>query len=176
MKYRGTGVVTDADYKKVKWVGETKSKKAVTIELDEAINMGNIDWTMAEKDDTVAQIVMTAVYNNTNSTSTSTEEPWTVEVDGTESGASEIMLGAGIFYIGDNPIALTRGGGKFNVERSYREINADGDRGPVKGRIVLDGSKATLTMNVLTILTKFVDLYPAVEEVKEAVKTQEATE
>lgn len=165
-KYRGTGMLTDADYKRVKWVGKTKGNSAVTIEFDKAINMGNIDWTFAEKDDTVAEIVMTAVYSNTDSMSETNDEPWSVDVDGATSGASEIMLGAGIFYIGDTKIALTRGGGKFTVEREYREINADGDRGPVEGRIVMDGSRATLTMNTLQILTRLSDLYPALKTVE----------
>lgn len=164
-KYRGTGTITDADYKAVKWVGKTKGGKAVTVTLKKAINMGNIDWTFAEKNDVVAEIVMTAVYENTDTTSNDPTEPWEIEVDGATAGASEIMLGVGVFYIGEEAIALTRGGGKFSVTREFREINADGDRGPVDGRIVMDGSRATLTMNTLQILTKLTELYPAIETV-----------
>lgn len=170
-KYRGTGKISSNDYKAVKWEGKTKGGQAVTIELEKAINLGNIEWQFAEKNDTVAEIVMTAVYKNTDSTATDTTEPWTVEVDGETSGAKSIMLGVGVFYIGDNAIALTRGGGKFSVEREFREINADGDRGPVEDRIVMESSRATLTMNVLTILERFSELYTAVEET-----TAEATE
>lgn len=170
-KYKGTGTITDNDYKAVKWKGKTKGGQAITIEFPEAINMGNIDWTMADKDDTVAQIVMTAVYDNTDTTSISDEEPWLVEVDGAPVGAEAIMLGAGIFYINDIPIALSRGGGKFNVEREFRQITADRDRGPVKGRIVIDGSKATLTMNTLQIINKLEDLYPAVALVQSDVES-----
>lgn len=166
-KYRGTGTVADTDYKAVKWVGKTKGGKAVTIEFKKAINLGNIDWTFAEKEDTVAEIVMTAVYDNTDTMSESTEEPWTVEIEGAESGAAEIMLGAGLFTIGTKNVALTRGGGKFTVEREFREINADGDRGPVEGRIAMESSRATLTMNVLTILTSMTDIYSGIEEVTE---------
>lgn len=75
------------------------------------------------------------------------------------------MLGAGVFYIGSTAVALTRGGGQFSVEREFRNINADGDRGPVEGRISMEGSVATLTMNVLTILTKVTDLYSAMKTV-----------
>jgi hypothetical protein len=164
-KYQGTGVVTSADFKTVKWVGKDKGGKAVTIELMNAINMGNIDWTFAEKDDTVATVEFTATYENTDGVATETTEPWTLEVEGSTSGASEILLGAGVFYIGETAIALSRGGGKFTVEREYREINADGDRGPVKDRIVLDRSVPKLSMNVLTILTRVADLYPAIETV-----------
>ena len=161
-KYQGTGAVVDADFKACKWVGKTKGGSAVTITMDKAINMGNINWAFAEKNDTVAEIVMTDVYANTDEIAKDTKEPWTIEVAGNDVGASEVMLGVGIFYIGDKKIALTRGGGSFVVEREFREINADGDRGPVEGRIVLDRSVAKLTMNVLTILSSFAELYPAI--------------
>lgn len=164
-KYQGTGVVTAADFKACKWVGKTKGGSAITIEFEKAINMGNINWAFADKDDTVAEIVMTAVYSNTDTAATDTTEPWTIDIAGADTGASEIMLGAGVFYIGGNAVALTRGGGSFAVEREYREINADGDRGPVEGRIALDRSVATLTMNVLTILSRVADLYPAIGSV-----------
>lgn len=164
-KYQGSGIITDADFKACKWVGKTKGGSAITIEFEKAINMGNINWAFADKDDTVAEIVMTAVYKNTDNAATDTKEPWTIDVAGADSGAKEIMLGAGVFYIEDTAIALTRGGGSFTVERTYREINADGDMGPVEGRISLDRSVATLTMNVLTILSRVADLYPAMESV-----------
>lgn len=166
-KYQGTGVISAGDYKAVKWIGKDKGGRAVTIEFPKAINLGNIDWSFAEKDDTVAEIVFTAVYDNTDFTSTKTKEPWSIEVEGTTSGAAEIMLGAGVFYIDETAIALTRGGGKFSVEREFREISADGDRGPVEGRIIMDGSRATLTMNTLQILTRMTDLYTAVEAATE---------
>lgn len=166
MKYQGTGAVTSADYKKVKYVGKTKGGNALTIELPNAINMGNIDWAFAEKDDVVAEIVMTAVYDNTDAAATDTKEPWTVEIDGEETitPSQGIMTGVGLFYIDDTPIALSRGGGKFTVEREFREIKVDGDRGPVKDRIVMEGSRATLTMNALEVITKFSDLYAAIAE------------
>lgn len=166
-KYKGTGQVLDTDFKAVKWVGKTKDGKAVTIELENAINMGNPDWTFAEKNDTVAQVVFTATYDNTDETATETDEPWTVEVNGQTSGSSEIILGTGIFYVGGTAIALTRGGGNFKAEREFREINADGDRGPVKGRIAMESSRASLTINTLQILTRLTDLYPAMAEVHE---------
>lgn len=172
-KFRGTGAVSSKDFKAVKWVGKTKGGKAVTIELEKAINLGNIDWQFAEKNDTVAEIVMTAVYKNTDQIAADTIEPWTIDIEGEETGAKSIMLGVGLFYIGEKPIALTRGGGKFSVERDFREINADGDRGPVEDRIVMESSRATLTMNVLTILERFADVYTAVEEV-EGVQAAEA--
>ncbi len=167
-KYQGTGTVSNSDFKKVKYVGKTKSGKALTITLTDAINMGNIDWAFAEKGETVAEVTFTACYNNTDEAATSTAEPWTVEVEaGVTEGADEIICGVGIFYIGENAVALTRGGGKFTVTREFRNINADGDRGPVKGRIALDGSTATLTLSALQILTKITDLYAGIETATE---------
>lgn len=161
----GTGAVASTDFKAVKWMGKTKGGKAVTIQMEKAINLGNIEWTFAEKDDVVPEITFTAVYTNTDAASSSTVEPWTIEIeDGVTAGAAEIMLGVGVFYVGGTAIALTRGGGSFNVEREFREINADGDRGPVEGRIVMEGSRATLTMNVLTVLTRVDDLYAAISQ------------
>lgn len=162
-KYSGTGIVSDADFKAVKWVGKTKAGTAVTVKLSDAINMGNIDWTFAEKDDVVAAVTFEATYDNTDAASASTAEPWEVEyTNGSNTASGEIMLGAGVFYIGETPIALTRGGGSFNVEREFREINADGDRGAVKGRIVIESSRAKLTLNTLQILTRLADLYPGI--------------
>lgn len=162
-KYIGTGEVISADFKNVKWVGTTKGGKAVTIELTDAINMGNIDWTIAEKNDIVPSIEFQACYTNTDNASNSNTEPWSIEMDSsTTAGASEIVLGAGVFYIGSTAVALTRGGGSFNVEREFREINADGDRGAVKGRVVIESSRAKLTMNVLTMLTRLTDIYSGI--------------
>lgn len=161
--YMGTGAVTSSDFKAVKWIGKTKGGQDVIIEMENAINMGNLEWTFAEKNDVVPSMEFQACYTNTDSASTSTTEPFKITVDSaTTSGASEIILGAGIFYVGGTQVALTRGGGSFVVEREYREINADGDRGAVKGRVVMESSRAKLTLNVLTMLTKLTDLYPAI--------------
>ena len=163
-KYIGTGAVDAADFREISWVGLTKGGNAVTIKLHNAINMGNIDWTFAEKNDVVPSIEFTACYENTDSASDSTLEPFEIEVNGTvTSGASEIILGAGKFYIDGTLVALTRGGGQFTVEREYREINADGDRGAVKGRVVMEGSRPKLTMNVLTMLTSISSIYSSIQ-------------
>lgn len=160
---KGTGVVSSSDFKTVKWVGKTKGGQAVTVQLDDAINIGNIDWTFAEKDDVVPAIEFTACYDNTDATASSTAEPWTITTDATvTAGAGEILLGTGIFYIGSTAVALCRGGGKFTVEREFREQNADGDRGPVSGRVILEKSVAKLSMNVLSIMTRIADFYPAI--------------
>ena len=79
-KYIGTGEIVSADFKTVKWVGKTKGGKAVTIELTNALNMGNIDWTMAEKDDIVQSAEFQACYTNTDSESNSNDEPWSITI------------------------------------------------------------------------------------------------
>ena len=159
--YGGTGEVKTTDYKAVKWVGKTKGGKSVEIALADAINRENINLAFAEKDDTINTLTFEACYSNTDAASSSTVEPWTVKVEQTPTaGASEILLGAGIFYIGSTAVALTRGGGTFTVEREYREINADGDRGAVKDRVVMESSRAKLTINALTWLTKMADMWP----------------
>lgn len=78
-------------------------------------------------------------------------------------GAADIILGEGVFSIGTTDVALTRGGGKFTVERDYRRIDADGDKGPVKGRMRLTKSEPKLTMKALELLPANIPLmYPAV--------------
>jgi len=78
--------------------------------------------------------------------------------------ASDIILGDGVFAIGPTTsqtvdIALTRGGGVFSVERDYREIEADGDYGPVKDRIRLIRSVPKLNMKTLELLPYDFDRY-----------------
>ena len=164
MKITGTGVVASGDFKEVKWVGLTKGGNAITIKLFNAINKGNIDWTIAEKNDIVPQVEFEACYDNTNEAASSTEEPFEICINGSlVSGADEIVLGAGKFYINNTLVALSRGGGKFTVEREYREINADGDRGAVKGRVVMESSRPKMQLNALTMLSNLTSLYSSLE-------------
>lgn len=75
--------------------------------------------------------------------------------------SNTILLGHGIFAIGEKAIALTRGGGKFTVEREYRKIEADGYPGAIKGNIVIDSSQAKLEINQLTVVPEdFANYYP----------------
>lgn len=67
--------------------------------------------------------------------------------------ADKILLGYGVVSIGATPIGLTRGGSAFVVEREYRNIEADGDRGVVQGRTVIDTENAKLTVNALETFT-----------------------
>ncbi len=63
--------------------------------------------------------------------------------------AEKILLGTGVVSVGGFPIGLTRGGSTFTVEREFRPIEADGDRGLVKGRISIDTENAKLSVNML---------------------------
>ena len=167
LSIKGSGIVQTTDFKELTWTGKTKGGKACVITLHNAINMSNIDLSMVEKDDTVAQIVFTASYDNTDHMVSETadyEEPWEITYVGAaaDTAAGTILLGAGVVSVGGVDIALTRGGSSLSIEREFREINADGDRGPVKDRVVMDGSRASLTLNALTFLTHMADFFPAV--------------
>jgi hypothetical protein len=75
-----------------------------------------------------------------------------------------IILGDGVFSIGATDIGLTRGGGQFTVEREYKTIEADGDYGPVKGRIRKIKSVAKISVNALELLpANLTKLYPATD-------------
>lgn len=167
LSIKGSGIVQTTDFKELVYTGKTKNGKACVITLHNAINMSNIDLSMVEKDDAVLQLVFTAAYNNTDHMVSETAdyaEPWEITYEGAaaDAAAGTILLGAGTISVGGVDIALTRGGSSLSIEREFREINADGDRGPVKDRVVLDGSRATLTLNALTFLTHMADFVPAV--------------
>jgi len=86
-------------------------------------------------------------------------------------GANDVLLGDGVFNINGVDVALTRGGGKFVVEREYKEIEADGDMGPVKGRIRKIKAVAKLSMSILEILTTNIPkFYPALTLSSDATK------
>jgi hypothetical protein len=75
---------------------------------------------------------------------------------------ADIILGDGVFQINNVNIGLTRGGGQFTVEREYRVIEADGDYGPVKGRVRKIRSIPKLTVNSLELsASRLATLYPA---------------
>lgn len=161
---RGFGKVETRDFKTVVFEGKTKGGVPVAITLNNAINMGDLNWVFADKGEVVDQIVFTGTYTNTDAMSTIATEPWSIEIDDTAmpTGAASIMLGSGVLKIDDVTVALVRGGGTFNTGRVFREINADGDRGAVKDRVVMDEARPTLTMNVLTILPAVEKLYTSV--------------
>jgi len=162
--YTGSGVISSSDYKQVKWTGSTKGGGSVEITIPKAINRENLDWTFVEKNDTVPTLTFENAYSNTDTMSTTYTEGWSVKFTpgSTNSNSGNIILGAGMLTIGSTDVALSRGGGSFTVEREYREINADGDRGLVEGRLVIDGSRAKLTVNALTFIANLDKLYPAI--------------
>lgn len=83
------------------------------------------------------------------------------------SNPQRLLLGHGVYSIGETAIGLTRGGGQFVVEKEYRNIEADGDRGPVKGRINQDKSTPKLTVNALEVITENIPkMYAAVKSTK----------
>ena len=160
------GNIAETDFHVLTWIGKTKGGAACKITLENALNMGNLEWTLAEKNEVVPAIEFEACYDNTDSQADETTAcPWTIEIDGTvTTGANEILLGLGVFAIDGTDVALCRGGGAFKVEREFRPIAADGDKGTVKNRVSLDVEKAKLSMNVLTMLTSVSKLYPALKE------------
>lgn len=160
------GIVAESDYHVLTWTGKTKGGVACKITLTDAINKGNIDWALAEKGEVVPALAFEACYSNSDKQADETTPcPWNVELDGeVVSGAKEILLGLGVFAIDGTDVALMRGGGQFTVEREWRAINADGDKGDVKDRLVIDTERAKLTMNVLTMLTSIKAMYPALKE------------
>lgn len=81
---------------------------------------------------------------------------------------NEILLGPGVFYINEVPIGLTRGGSQFVVEREFRPIAADGDKGKVKGRITKDTSTPKLTVNAMQIINENLPkMYAATKSTKD---------
>lgn len=160
------GNIAATDFHVVTWTGKTKGGKPCKITLEDAINKGNLEWTLAEKNEVVPAIEFEACYNNTDKQADeTTTSPWKIEIDDSETpGASEILLGLGVFAIDGKDVALVRGGGSFKIEREFRDIAADGDKGSVKDRISLDTERAKLSMNVLTMLTSLKTMYPALNE------------
>lgn len=160
------GNIAATDFREITWTGKTKGGNACKITLTNAINKGNLDWALAEKNEVVPTLQFEACYNNAD---TQADEsmvcPWKVEIEGTvTTGAKEILLGLGVFAIDGVEVGLVRGGGQFTVEREFRDIAADGDKGSVKDRVVIDTERAKLSMNVLTMLASLTNMYPALSE------------
>lgn len=167
----GSGVVSAADYKYVKWVGKTKGGDALQIVLPRAICRSNPDWKFEEKNETVAEIEFEGVYNDENLAKDDRTEPWKLTGPGATTGAKSILLGVGRFYVGAiesdaKVVGLTRGGGSFVVERSYHDINADDDPGSVEGRIWQDEGRPKLKLYALEWLDKVPTLYTGIKTVE----------
>ena len=73
----------------------------------------------------------------------------------------EILLGQGAFKIDGVIVGLTRGGGSFGIEQEIKDIEADGDYGPVKGRQKITNRTPKLKLKRLQrILADFTKMYP----------------
>lgn len=166
--YTGTGQLSDSDVRYVKWVGRTKSGKAVQIEMEKALCRSNLDWKFEEKNETTVEVEFEGLYDDAKLAADDRTEPWKLTLaDGLTEGVGEIILGVGKFYIGTSasdaaPVALTRGGGSFVVEREYRDIAADEDPGSVAGRVLKDTGRPKLKLVALQWLTKVSTLYSCV--------------
>ena len=160
------GNIAAEDFHVLTWTGKTKGGQACKITLFNAINKGNIDWALAEKNEVVPALEFEACYDNADAQADeTTAAAWQIEIDGEIiAGAKEILLGLGVFAIDETDVALVRGGGQFTVEREFRDIAADGDKGSVKDRVVIDTERAKLKLNVLTMLTSIKAMYPALAE------------
>ena len=169
--YTGAGQVQETDVRYVKWVGKTKNGKEVSIELEKAICRSNPDWTFEEKNDTTAALEFEGLYNDEKLAADDLTEPWKLtSPDDLTAGAGEIILRTGAFYIGTSAadakrVGLTRGGGSFAVERTYRDINADDDPGSVEGRIDKTEGRPKLKFTALQWLTKVPTLYSCIKTV-----------
>lgn len=90
-----------------------------------------------------------------------------------ESTPKNILLGYGTVTIDETPVGLTRGGSTFTIEREVRNIEADGDKGTVRGRVVIDTEEPTLTVNALELFSKedMLKFYPALADSEEGLKS-----
>lgn len=66
--------IETTDYAEVQWVGKTKGGASVTITLNDAINMENLDLSMVDKEEIVPTITYTSVYAENDRTT----EPWEI--------------------------------------------------------------------------------------------------
>lgn len=151
-----------SDYQDVTWTGRSKSGEPIIITIKNAINLDNIDFGLQDKGEVVPKVTFTGTYTEDNRNEGDT--PWSITRENSASDSSEILLGYGVFSIGNIDVGLTRGGGSFKVERTARDIEADGDRGPVKGRQTIDKEIPKLEMNLLEILDKLPNIYPGLTE------------
>jgi hypothetical protein len=75
----------------------------------------------------------------------------------------QILLGQGLFYISNVAVGLTRGGGKFTVEREIRNVEADGDYGVVKDRNYITKQVPKLELSQMeNIISQFGNSMPGI--------------
>lgn len=67
--------IVEGDYNDVKWVGKTKDGKAITINVENALNLDNLEWKLEDKNEVVPSIGFSATYDETTRDTT----PWNIE-------------------------------------------------------------------------------------------------
>jgi len=67
--------IADGDYKKVQFIGKTKGGNAITITVDNALNLGPLNWEFLDKNEVVDELVFTATSLEASTTTPS----WKVE-------------------------------------------------------------------------------------------------
>ncbi|MEF9892638.1 MAG: hypothetical protein RR738_04850 [Anaerorhabdus sp.] len=65
-KVSPTFEIKDTDYQDITWLGKTKKGDAIKIELKNAFNQSNIDWTLIEKDEIKQEVEFEATYDGTS--------------------------------------------------------------------------------------------------------------
>ena len=71
----------------------------------------------------------------------------------------KILLGAGIFKIGDTPVGLTEVEANSRMKENIDLSKADGDKGTVKGRVVQEGSTPKLKFTSLEVISPSLPKY-----------------
>ena len=172
--YTGAADVSTEDTRYVKWVGKTKGGQALKIVLEKAFCRSNPDWKFEEKNDSLAELEFEGMYTDENLEADDLTEPWKMTTpDGQTVNAAAVVLGVGRFYVGKTEadavkVGVTRGGGGFVVERTYREINGDDDPGLVEGRIHKSEARPKLKFTALQWLPNVSVLYPGIVTVTPA--------
>jgi len=69
-----TSNITSSDYNFATWTGYTKAGRRVYIELQNAINLEGIDWSLIDKEEIINKLTFTAAYGATARTT----EPWKI--------------------------------------------------------------------------------------------------
>lgn len=67
--------IVAGDYSDVKWVGKTNDGKAVTINVKNALNLSNLEWTLEDKSEVVPSLEFSATYDE----EAKDTAPWNVE-------------------------------------------------------------------------------------------------
>ena len=71
----GLAEIADGDYKKVQFIGQTKGGNAITITVDNALNLWPLNWEFLDKNEVVDEIAFTA----TSIEATSSTPSWKME-------------------------------------------------------------------------------------------------